>query len=201
MSLWWSERCVLWPEINESLSRSSRSTLIDLGQSVYQLSHYIVWRTSKALKTLYCFAEKRISSPTYTIVPLHVFKCMCVPPHCRLTYPSFSLDVYCNDSTNPLAPTFDVLGTYVQKYMCVIMYMYVYLGNGLWDILCDVLTAIHNLDQAHTAWCFYFSKMCGALMSIAIKMSHNGVKICCLITTPSKSGGVSWQSYSIQHRL
>ena len=67
------------------------------------------------------------------------------------------------------------------------MYMYVYLGNGLWDILCDVSTAIHNLDQAHTAWCFYFSKMRGALMSIAIKMSHNGVKICCLITTPSKS--------------
>ena len=47
----------------------------------------------------------------------------------------------------------------------------------------------------------YFSKMHGALMSIAIKMSHDGVKICCLITTPSKSGGVSWQSYSVDCKI
>ena len=32
----------------------------------------------------------------------------------RMTTPSsFSLDVYMNDSTNPLEPTFDPLGTYV----------------------------------------------------------------------------------------
>ena len=139
MSLWWSERCVLWPEINESLSRLSRLTLIDLGQSVYQLSHYIVWRTFKAPRTLCCFAEKRIYSQTYTIVHLHVFKCI-LPLHCRLTYPSFSLDVYCNDSTNPLAPTFDVLGTYVQKYICVIMYVCVsrkwIMGYLMWCLDC-----------------------------------------------------------------
>ena len=86
------------------------------------------------------------------------------PPNCRLTYPSFSLDVYCNDSTNPLAPTFDVLGTYVQKYICVIMYVCI---SRKWVM--EYPTAIHNLDQAHTAWCYCFYKMYGALMKIARK--------------------------------
>lgn len=34
------------------------------------------------------------------------------PPSLRMTTPSsFALDVYMNDSTNPLEPTFDPLGT------------------------------------------------------------------------------------------
>ena len=38
---------------------------------------------------------------------------MCTHTHSRETTPSsFSLNVYINDSTNPLAPTFDPVGRY-----------------------------------------------------------------------------------------